>query len=175
MVIGGLRGGGNIGGPITGAISGVAFGALILTLESVNRRADGQPVDPFCVVMLNNLGTAALVLPIAWKFGKVMDEPWKLGAVMGVGVIQLAVPYVLFVLALRKVSPVDASLLILLEPVLNPIWVWIAVRECPDVTVFIGGLAILTAMVIDATKPAPAPTQAGPSGSGSARNEATRA
>ena len=152
MLIGGLRGGTSVVGLVNGAISGVAFGGLILTLELVNRRPDGKPVNPFIVVMLNNLGTALIVLPLAAMIGKVSGEPWKLGLMTLTGVVQLAIPYVLFVLALRRVEPVDASLLILLEPVLNPIWVWLAVGERPDWSTFVGGVAILAAMVIEATK-----------------------
>lgn len=153
MLVGGLRNGADITGLVNGAISGVAFGALILTLEVLNRTGrDGQPVNPFLIVMLNNLGTAALVLPIALWLGHVRMEPWQLWAVAGTGVVQLAIPYVLFVLALRRVEPVDASLLILLEPVLNPVWVWLAVGERPDLATFIGGGAILVAMLIEATK-----------------------
>ncbi|MBC8107786.1 MAG: DMT family transporter, partial [Anaerolineae bacterium] len=151
MLIGGDNRG-DMRGPIYGAISGVAFGALILTLELVNRSKSGEPVNPFLIVTLNNLGTAAIVLPIALRFGTMSAEPRQIAGVALTGVVQLAVPYVLFVLALRRVEPVDASLLILLEPVLNPVWVWLAVGERPDVATFIGGVAIITAMVIEATK-----------------------
>ncbi|CAN5417121.1 DMT family transporter [soil metagenome] len=148
----GSRQGVSLRGPIYGAISGVAFGALILTLELVNRTKTGEPVNPFLIVTLNNLGTAAIVLPIALKYGKITAEPWQLAGVAATGIVQLAAPYVLFVLALRRVEPVDASLLILLEPVLNPVWVWLAVGERPDVATFIGGIAIIAAMIIEATK-----------------------
>ncbi|MBC8105426.1 MAG: EamA family transporter, partial [Anaerolineae bacterium] len=151
MLIGGEHGN-DLRGPIYGAISGVAFGALILTLELVNRSKSGEPVNPFLVVTLNNLGTALIVLPIALRFGKITAEPWQIAAVAATGIVQLAAPYVLFVLALRRVEPVDASLLILLEPVLNPVWVWLAVGERPDTATFIGGFAIITAMIIEATK-----------------------
>jgi drug/metabolite transporter (DMT)-like permease len=52
------------------------------------------------------------------------------------------------------VRPVDASLLILLEPVLNPVWVALATNERPDAFTLAGGAAILAAMVVEAVKPA---------------------
>jgi drug/metabolite transporter (DMT)-like permease len=58
------------------------------------------------------------------------------------------------------VTPVDASLLIMLEPVLNPIWVWLVVGEVPEWTTFIGGAAILVTLVIEATKPGAEQTDA---------------
>lgn len=49
-------------------------------------------------------------------------------------------------------SAVDASLIILLEPVLNPLWVWLAVGESPERSTLLGGIAIVAAMVVEATK-----------------------
>ncbi len=140
-------------GPTCGLLSGVAFGGLILILEKLDRLAGGR-VNPFAIVALNNLGCALLLAPICLAMsGSVSAAPWQLGMVAGCGVIQLAFPYVLFQLGLRRVPAVDASLLILLEPVLNPVWVWLAMGERPDAATFIGGVAILIAMTLQATNP----------------------
>lgn len=153
MLIGGMKGGVNLVGPITGALSGIAFGGLILTLEIVNHRNDGRIVNPIAIVAINNLGTALILLPIAVGVHQLGATGMQFAIVGATGVIQLALPYLLFVLALRRVEPVDASLLILLEPVLNPVWVWLKIGEQPDIATFIGGGAILVAMIIEATKP----------------------
>jgi drug/metabolite transporter (DMT)-like permease len=68
------------------------------------------------------------------------------------GVGQLAIPSVLFQRVLRRVQSGDASLLILLEPVLNPVWVALATSERPDRWDVLGGIAILIAMVVEAVK-----------------------
>lgn len=133
-----------------GILSGVAFGGLILVLQRIESSGG---INTFGVIFLNNLGCTVLLLPVCWKLGVLGMPGWKLAAVLGTGVVQLALPYVLFQLALRRVGPVEASLLILLEPILNPIWVWMTVGERPDVATFIGGAAILMAMVLEATKP----------------------
>jgi drug/metabolite transporter (DMT)-like permease len=132
-----------------GLLSGVAFGGLILVLEHIES-AGG--VNTFAVILLNNLGCAAILLPIGLSGGTLAGPAHKMAVVWATGVVQLAIPYVLFQLALRRVEPVDASLLILLEPVLNPVWVWLVVGERPDVATFVGGAAILLAMIIEASK-----------------------
>ncbi len=138
-------------GPVAGLVSGVAFGALILVLDYNDRAAGG--VNPFLVVMLNNAGTALILLPLCLLAGTLLNvTPRQLLIVGLTGVIQLAIPYVLFQLALRRVRPVDASLLILLEPVLNPVWVGLATGEVPPWSTLVGGAAILAAMVIEAVK-----------------------
>ena len=45
-----------------------------------------------------------------------------------------------------------AGLLTLLEPVLNPIWVALVTPERPDAATYVGGAAILVALVLEATK-----------------------
>jgi drug/metabolite transporter, DME family len=134
--------------PLFGLASGVAFGALVLVLEKVNRAG----ASPMVVVLLNNLACAAVVLPLALlTTSGISATPRQFAIVGGTGIVQLALPYVLFMLALRHVHPVDATLLILLEPVLNPVWVALATAERPDVPTIIGGAAVLAALVIEAT------------------------
>jgi drug/metabolite transporter (DMT)-like permease len=142
-------------GPACGLLSGAAFGALILLLEKIDRAAGPGGANPFAIVLCNNAGASLLLLPICLATGALPARPWQLGLVAATGAVQLAIPYVLFQLALRRVRPVDASLLILLEPVLNPLWVALATSERPDAFTLTGGLAILVAMVVEAVKPSP--------------------
>jgi DME family drug/metabolite transporter len=139
-------------GPVAGLLSGVAFGGLILVLEHVDRSAGG--VNTYLVVLLNNAGTALLLAPLCLWRGTLTDVTTRQLVIVGLtGAIQLAIPYVLFQLALRRVKPVDASLLILLEPVLNPVWIAIFADERPTAPTVIGGAALIAAMVIEAVSP----------------------
>ena len=154
MIAGAPAGGGWIG-PTCGLLSGVAFGALILLLEKVNRSGDGAgDVNPIAITFLNNAGAAVILIILCMASHTPMRGDARQMAIVTVtGVIQLAIPYALFQMALKRVEPVDASLLILLEPVLNPIWVALVFPERPDWPTVVGGAAILAAMVIEALKP----------------------
>src|SRR2546421_4792344 len=145
--------GGGWRGPVYGVASGIAFAALILVLEKVDKQAHGR-VNIAWVVLINNLGSALLLLPIVWRSGEIHVTRSVFTAVAITGVVQMAMPYILFQFALRRVTPVDASLLTLLEPVLNPVWVAIMTSEVPEWGTVVGGIAILVPMVIEATKPA---------------------
>lgn len=151
VMIAGAPKGSDVIGPVCGVLSGAAFGGLILVLEKLDRIGRGR-VSPVAIVLFNNLGTAALLLPLCLLRGTLVYQPWQLGLVALTGLVQLAIPYLLFQLALRRVNPVDASLLTLLEPMLNPVWVWLMVGERPDAFTYAGGAAILLAMVLEATK-----------------------
>jgi drug/metabolite transporter (DMT)-like permease len=72
------------------------------------------------------------------------------------GVIQLAVAYVLMARAMPHVPALEASLLLLIEPVVSPIWAWMLVREVPGVWTIAGGAVILAATVWKARQSAEA-------------------
>ncbi len=158
MIVGAPAGGGWIG-PTCGLLSGIAFGALILLLEMVNRSGDDD-VNPLAITFLNNAGAAAILILLCLATRTpLLGDAKQMAIVTVTGVIQLAIPYALFQIALKRVEPVDASLLILLEPVLNPLWVALFFPERPDLATVIGGVAILAAMVIEALKPAETKSQ----------------
>lgn len=62
------------------------------------------------------------------------------------GVFQIGVAYAIFSYGLKKVFAVEASLLSMIEPVLNPVWVLIWYGEAPSFMAVIGGVIILLAI-----------------------------
>ncbi|MER2601806.1 MAG: EamA family transporter, partial [Candidatus Competibacter phosphatis] len=68
------------------------------------------------------------------------------------GVLQLGVPYILFALALRHVRAVEGILIPMIEPVLNPVWVFLLLGETPGMWAVVGGAIILGAVVFRARR-----------------------
>ena len=62
------------------------------------------------------------------------------------GVFQLGIPYVLFAIATRDCPPLAASLIAMLEPLLNPVWVAIFVGEMPGFIALVGAAVIIAAV-----------------------------
>ena len=60
----------------------------------------------------------------------------------------MAMPYLLFTYGLRTVSPQEAGIITLMEPVLNPIWAYLIApdRETPTLWTWLGGLILLAAL-----------------------------
>lgn len=160
MIVGAPAGQGAVG-PICGLLSGLTFGILILILEKLEHLAGGQ-ANPCLIVLLNNLGTVVVLLPLCLASGVLRATPYQLAIVLTTGVVQMAIPYVLFQLGLRRANAVTASLLVMLEPVLNPVWVALFAGERPDAAIYVGGAAILAAMVLEVTAPAAAPGRGRP-------------
>ncbi len=63
------------------------------------------------------------------------------------GAVQLALGLALFTIGSKTVPAAELALLALAEPVLAPIWVWLAFGEVPPVTTLAGGAVILTALI----------------------------
>jgi drug/metabolite transporter (DMT)-like permease len=128
---------------LLGVGSGFAFAAFIVLLKSMGDTA------PASIFFWTNIGTAALVLPVALSVGvPVLPGPREVGLLAAMGLFQLGLAYYFFQWALAKTRAVEASLIILLEPILNPIWVYLALGEVPAPRVIAGcaliGLALVT-------------------------------
>ncbi len=66
------------------------------------------------------------------------------------GVVQLGLPYILYALALRHVMAVEGILIPMIEPVLNPVWVFLMMGEQPSPWAMVGGTIILGAVIFRA-------------------------
>lgn len=127
---------GQLAGNLIALGSGVAFALCIMGLRGVN--AEGP-----AILMWGNViaGAGALVPGIFGPVPTAMD----LGIVLFLGVFQLGLSYSLFQYGLRDTPAVEASLLILLEPVLNPIWTFLLAGEQPGRWAMVGGAVVLVA------------------------------
>jgi drug/metabolite transporter, DME family len=143
--------GGERGPLLMGAASGVMFGLFLLWLRRM------REYDPVAVTAWNNLGVAALsglmlatvspdelaIIPRALTGD---GSRLAVGLLALMGCFQIAAPYVLFSIGLRRIASVEGSLLALVEPLLNPVWVALVVGETPTAATLIGGLLIVLAL-----------------------------
>jgi drug/metabolite transporter (DMT)-like permease len=82
-----------------------------------------------------------------------VPRPLDLALILYLGIFQLGLAYALFARGLRDVPAVEASLLVLLEPVLNPIWTFLLAGERPGPWALAGGALILGATVWRTVQP----------------------
>jgi drug/metabolite transporter (DMT)-like permease len=97
---------------------------------------------------LGNLLAGAIGLP--FMFQSMPDLSSWIGLAL-LGVVQLGLPYILFALALRHVRAVEGILIPMIEPVLNPVWVFLMLGEQPGGWALLGGTIILGAVMVRAT------------------------
>jgi drug/metabolite transporter (DMT)-like permease len=127
-------------GIVLGVASGLGFAAVATGMRGL------RDLDPIWLsAVYNLLGAIALGSWIGLS-GRSVGLPSASQALVlcGFGVIQMAVPYVLFARGLREVGTAEAGLIALVEPILNPIWVILAVGERPAAPTLAGGLLLLS-------------------------------
>lgn len=135
---------------LMGVGSGVVYAGVVLFLRAL------RDVSPAWLVALNLLGTAAtLGLFVLLTAGPAGAWEWvtapsagQLGTLAVFGVVQMGVPYWLFCRGLRAVSPQEAAIITLIEPVLNPLWAYLLTpnKDTPTGPMLIGGGLILLAL-----------------------------
>jgi drug/metabolite transporter (DMT)-like permease len=70
-------------------------------------------------------------------------------AIVGyLGVFQIALAYIFVTRAIQVIPALEASMILLLEPVLNPVWAWLVQRETPGAWALVGGAVILGATTL---------------------------
>ena len=135
---------GQLTGNLLGAASGVFFALTVLLLRRDARGADG---DSLPSMTLGNLLAAALTLPFA--FGPMRALTFA-GAfvLLYLGVVQMGIAYILFNRGLKHVPAAEASLISMLEPVLNPVWVLLGTGERPGPWALLGGAIVIGAVFL---------------------------
>jgi DME family drug/metabolite transporter len=91
---------------------------------------------------------------------------WNFLVIVAMGVIQLSLGLVLFTRASKTVPAAELALLSLAEPMMSPLWVWLAYGEVPATSTLVGGGVILIALVyrIVATATGPSMVRQEPAG-----------
>jgi DME family drug/metabolite transporter len=126
---------GALAGNVAGVFSGVFFGGVILLLRRDTTR------DAMASVLLGNLLAALFALPFAR--GRLALDAKGVLLVLFLGVVQMGLSYILYVKGLSVVPAAEASLLSMIEPVLNPVWVWLGIGERPTAWAALGGAVVL--------------------------------
>jgi drug/metabolite transporter (DMT)-like permease len=107
--------------------------------------------DAAWLVVLNLLVTAAIIAPyIVYLalFQGFAPSAAQLAVLAAFGLFQMGLPYVLFARGVRAVSSQEASGIVLLEPVLTPLWVLLAWGESPASWTYVGGGLILMGLLL---------------------------
>lgn len=139
-------------GVVLGLASGLFFAAVAVSLRFLRAH------DPLWLTAVNNLGAFAglavcqVVLAgaglQAWGDLAFPADPHRQFLLVIFGVVQMGIPYLLFGAGLRTVSPQEAGILTLIEPLMNPIWTYLMAGEEPSTTTIVGGTILLFSLFI---------------------------
>ncbi|HEX7217583.1 MAG TPA: DMT family transporter [Burkholderiales bacterium] len=127
--------------------AGMAVAFLIPIAAAINvvvLRGAAAKLDLVPAVMLGGALSCLIALPFSLPFSATGRDVALLAFL---GVTQLGLPCMLLVIASRRLLAPEIALIGLLEVVLGPLWVWLAVGEEPGRATLIGGVVVIAALL----------------------------
>ncbi|MDR3139821.1 MAG: DMT family transporter [Treponema sp.] len=148
LVIGGLllffkdslSGGSPLGNGIA-VLSGIFFGAHSVALR---KQKEGNPMDSMIAA---HIICAAASVPFVFTAFPVITGK-SLAAILFMGFIQIGLASFLFSYGIKRISAIQAMLTAMIEPILNPVWVFAVTGEKPSPSALLGGSIIILAVLI---------------------------
>jgi drug/metabolite transporter, DME family len=133
--------------------SGIAWALTVMGLRWTGRAegGSGNSGSAAAAVAIGNLIALAVGLPMALPVSSSTAVDWAV--IVYLGVFQIGLAYAFLSSAIRHVRALDASLLLLAEPVLSPLWAWLVHGEQPGLWSMAGGALILAATTWKALRP----------------------
>jgi drug/metabolite transporter (DMT)-like permease len=141
---------GKVFGNILAIMSAVTFSCYFVFMRM---QKDGSPLES---ILLSHWLTAGVCIIVSFFLPLPQITAKSLAAIAVLGIVQIGVSAILFSVAIKRISAVQANLIAVIEPVFNPLWVYFAIGEAPGVYALTGGgiiiLAVTLASVIDAQR-----------------------
>ena len=124
-------------GNIFAIISGVFFSGVMLVMRM---QKDHKPGN---LIFVGNLIGFLVGLPFIFRESFTIAN---ISIILYLGIFQIGLAFILYSIAVKHVRMLEASLLLTLEPILNPIWVFLVLGEKPGVMAIIGSLMVVGAV-----------------------------
>jgi drug/metabolite transporter (DMT)-like permease len=130
---------GGLWGNVCAIASGVTFACFVLFMR---KQKNDSPLES---VFLGNILTALIGFP--FMFEAMPSASSWVGLILA-GVLQLGLSQVLYAAAIKHVAALEAVLIAVVEPVLNPVWVLLVMGEAPGPWALLGGFVVLVSVTI---------------------------
>lgn len=133
-------------GNLLALAAGLCWALTLMGLRWLGRDQvrDAAPAAVTCGNILAFVGALPFALPVETPTAN------DVGVIVFLGVFQIATAYVFLTRGMRRVPALEASLLLLVEPVLNPIWAFAFHREIPAVWALTGGIIVVGTTTVKA-------------------------
>jgi drug/metabolite transporter (DMT)-like permease len=133
-------------GNLLAALSGISWALTLCGLRWMGASSDESRGSAEAAVVIGNVIAFLACLPFALPVRGAQPADWLVVAYLGV--FQIGLAYSFVTAALRYVPALEASVLLLVEPVFNPVWSWLVHGERPGLWALAGGALIITATTI---------------------------
>jgi drug/metabolite transporter, DME family len=127
-------------GIVIACFSGLMLTGLIVTQKMNNN--SGQ----LAAVFWGNVAVCVITLP--WFMESAYPSVGELSYLMILGFGQLGLGFIFFLRGQQHLTAIESSLISMLEPILNPVWVIIGYGETPGLWALMGGLLIVVTLIV---------------------------
>lgn len=127
-------------GDLVALLSGLAFAGVFFA----NRLPKANPMD---ASLIGNMMSLLLFPFLMFDQNFLSFKTTDLIVIVLLGVFQLGIPYILFSLGIKRTEAIKSSIISTIEPILNPIWVFLFLNELPGILSMIGGLIVLATIL----------------------------
>lgn len=124
-------------GNILAILSGMSMAVLMLCMR---KQKDGTPAN---TILLGNVIGAVIGLPFLLQERFSVPD---IGIIAYLGIFQIGISFVLYSIAIKQVQALESTLILTLEPILNPLWVFLFIGETPGKLALIGGMFVIGAV-----------------------------
>jgi drug/metabolite transporter (DMT)-like permease len=132
-------------GNLLAVLSGITLAFMTVALRA---QKEGSPAES---ILIAHLFMAIVGFPF------VLKESWTVTnwlIILYLGIFQIGLSFVFFSAAIKHIPALEATLISTLEPVLNPIWVFLFIGEQPGIFALVGGLIVLCGVALNAVSSA---------------------
>lgn len=132
---------GGMAGNILALLSGVCYAGVYYFSSAYGEEA-------MHAMLLGHFFTFLIGLPFC--FTQTMSFTlMNTGAILFLGIFQIGIPSILFSSIMKYTTPVYGAILTMLEPVLNPVWVFLGTGEIPGTLAFVGGVIVILSIFLN--------------------------
>jgi drug/metabolite transporter (DMT)-like permease len=124
-------------GSLLALLSGVTLTGMTVAMRA---QKDGSPAE---TIMLSHLVAAIIGMP---SLVRETFTPQSLGIIVFLGIFQIGLAFIFYAAAIKHVPAMESTLILTLEPVLNPVWVFLVLGESPGPRALIGGIIVVGAV-----------------------------
>lgn len=126
-------------GNFCAVLSGITYSFFVIFMRM---QKDGSPTES---ILLGNIITAIVGLPFLCRSAP-STSGWLYLLILGV--FQLGIPYIVYSAAIKKATALEAVLIAIVEPILNPVLVFLVLGEVPGLYAVLGGAIVLVSITL---------------------------
>lgn len=130
---------GNMLGNVLAILSGLSLAFVTISLRL---QKDGSAIE---TTLLGNILTFAVAIPFIFRG---LPDTKSIIFIIIMGIFQLGISYIFYVYAMKQLGALEAILITVVEPLLNPLWVYIFTGEKPGFFAVLGGAIVIIAVML---------------------------